>query len=531
MLLAVALQCSKSKVKDGITASNNTNYEVADWYFKAPNDSLSGIAMEAAEKFVSNFEPKEKIIVAVLDGQIKTNHEELKNKFYQNQKETPNNFIDDDHNGYIDDISGWNYLGLKNGNAINYGNYQFLRIIRRLRDRYKTSRLDTLAIHGDDSLLIKNVLADRKYNIERAQTLIDWAENLRTSYLKAKEQYPLIFVDSAYTSNFVKNYVPKEDEKKLYGHISYFVKYGIGLDDLNAIIKKNYQQKFVMNNLEYDPYSKLDPAPDAIVYNNYGHSRIDENGIENGHGTQIVGVMAANKNNSIGIKGITDNIRIMPLAILPHGSARDKDFVNAVRYAVDNGARIINYSAGDFYLEYQEEYYEAIEYALKNNVLFVASAGNSNKNIDLDHYTYHPTSKFITLPNNYNSFLKVGASGKRIDNTLKASISNYGHQFVDVYAPGSEIKTTDSGSKKYTILNGSSFSASITSGVAAFILSYFPELTAPQVKQILLDSSTKYDIDIKVKDSLVNFKNLSQSGGIVNALEAIKLAKEVSESR
>ncbi len=219
----------------------------------------------------------------------------------------------------------------------------------------------------------------------------------------------------------------------------------------------------------------------------------------------------------------------MPLSIMPIGAPRDKDFINAVQYAVDNGARIINYSISTYHLEHKESYFKAVEYAHKNNVLFVTSAGNENLDLDIKENVNYPNGYSLDSGERLNTFISVGAANKVANESLKWSRSCYGKNNVDIFAPGAEMITTNPTEGKYFSLNGTSLSASVTSGVAAMVLSYYPDLTAAEIKNILLSTATIYDTPVKVNDTLVRFNELSRCGGVINAFEALKMAKNMSD--
>ncbi len=535
LLIVINFQCNKSQKKEQIATTIKhpiIENEYSDWHHAAPTDSLAGIAMDKAYEYVSNQKFKDDVIVALIDGQLDIYHEELRDAIYVNPNEIPNNNIDDDDNGYVDDIHGWNYLGLPDGGSIVTGNFQHIRVLRALQRKYSSKNLKSVILNKEDGTMLVDLLEDQEHSIEQGQTLIEWGEGIREKYRKAQEKYGQVFIDKAYTQNLIDTIVPKDDkEKDIISNIEYFLKYQISLEDINTIIEEGYEKKYVCNNLDYDPYLNIDPDPNNLSYNGYGNGHVGENPWKKKHATQVAGPMIAKRGNHIGIKGISNNIKLMVLATLPQGSSRDKDFINAVHYAVDNGARIINYSAGDYYLEHKKEFYGAIAYAHNNGVLFVASAGNANRNIDDPYYEYYPTGNSLEKGDRLNTFIKVGSINQEIGFNLKASSSSYGQKNVDLFAPGTDLKTTNASQNKYLSLGGTSLATSITSGVAAFIMSYYPGLSAAEVKDVLMRSSTKYDIEVEVRDGTVNFKELSRSGGVINAYNAIKMAGEISKNK
>ena len=263
---------------------------------------------------------------------------------------------------------------------------------------------------------------------------------------------------------------------------------------------------------------------------NYGTHMLTKNLKDFTHGTIVSGVLAADRTNSKGIRGIINTVKIMPLCIqAKFGSETDKDLALAIRYAVDNGAQIINFSANRFYETHDVWVQEALLYAEKNNVLIVKAAGNEAT--DVDQLMSYPNKK--NKDHEVNNFVVVGASSKTINRYLKPTWSNYGYENVDLFAPGEDIPTTIP-FNAYKNDSGSSMSTAITSGVAALILSYYPDLKVSDVRLILMESATRYDTPIALEEEteeLVSFSKLSKSGGILNAYEAFILADKINERR
>jgi subtilisin family serine protease len=291
-------------------------------------------------------------------------------------------------------------------------------------------------------------------------------------------------------------------------------------------IKKTY-------NLNYYDRKNIDSKPDDISFINYGNPYISKNMDEFYHGTLIAGLIGANRGNAIGINGITNNVKIMPLAISSNGEEHDKDIALAIRYAVDNGAEIINMSFGKNFSLYKEWVFEAIKYAEKSNVLIVSSAGNSSYNLN-EYNNYYPNDNIENQEEVANNFLLVGSISNKLDNSFLSYYSNYGNIDVDIFAPGETIYTTLP-SNKYKYDNGTSLASAITSGVAALIFSYYPNLTASQVKHILMDSGLEYTIEVNTptkedKNKTTPFNQLSKSGKVLNAYNALLMAAEISKN-
>ena len=230
------------------------------------------------------------------------------------------------------------------------------------------------------------------------------------------------------------------------------------------------------------------------------------------------------------MKGVANNVKIMAVRAVPDGDEYDKDVALGLRYAVDNGAKIINTSFGKAYSPKKKWVYEAIQYAASKDVLIVNAAGNDGKNIDVEK-TYPNDSRDLKIEISDN-FLTVGAMSANYNETLPASFSNYGKINVDVFAPGVQIYSTtpENGYEKYS---GTSMAAPSAAGVAALIRSYYPKLSASQVKHILMNSGTLITLEVIKPGSQsrenptgekVPFSELSVSGRVVNAYNALKMA-------
>jgi subtilisin family serine protease len=275
-------------------------------------------------------------------------------------------------------------------------------------------------------------------------------------------------------------------------------------------------------NLDFDPRSIV--GDNYAVLNEKGYGNNNVKGSVPVHGTHVAGIIAANRKNEIGIKGIADNVKIMAIRAVPNGDERDKDIANAIRYAVDNGAHIVNMSFGKDYSPQKEYVDQAVKYAEQKNVLLIHAAGNDND--DNDSKPSYP-NRFYNDGKEAKNWIEVGASSWGADESLTAEFSNYGKKSVDFFAPGVEIYSTTP-NNTYKEQNGTSMASPAVTGVAALLMSYFPELTAVQVKDILRESTRKFDnLNVLKPGSTtekVTLKELSISGGLVNAYEAVKLA-------
>jgi subtilisin family serine protease len=280
--------------------------------------------------------------------------------------------------------------------------------------------------------------------------------------------------------------------------------------------------------LEYSLNPEFDPRPS--VGDNYadpnerGYGNPKVAGPHAGHGTGVAGIIGAERGNGLGEDGIAPAVRIMALRAVPNGDERDKDVANAIRYAADNGAHIINMSFGKSHSPFKQAVDEAVKHATAKGVLLVHAAGNDAANLDQE--PNFPSPRYLDGGASA-SWLEIGASGWKGAATLAAEFTNYGAQQVDLFAPGVDIHTTDEG-EAFQRNSGTSFAAPVVSGVAALLMAYYPRLSAAEVKQILLESATPLREQVVARPGgagQVRFGELSRTGGVVNAFEAVKLAE------
>jgi subtilisin family serine protease len=503
-----------------------------DWFLLDPEqDSLQGVSAERTYETLLKGQPSKTVLVAVIDSGIDIEHEDLKSVIWVNEKEIANNGIDDDKNGYVDDVHGWNFIGGKNGN-VNADTYELTREYMRLSKKYD----------GADS--VKN----------RKKAKTEYA-----SYLKLKDKYQKLKVKNEQQYQFysgmykytkasidtLKRYfktdtlVPDDVKnlttdrpsllfaKSVVGRVyktvgddapldEYLSQVKEGVDYFEVIVKYGYNTEFDSRQIVGDNYSNL-------FEKGYGNN--DVKGPDPLHGTHVAGIIAADRKNKLGIKGIADNVKIMVVRAVPNGDERDKDVANAIVYAVDNGAKIINMSFGKSFSPEKEMVDRAVKYAEQKGVLLIHAAGNEGDDIDMEKN--FPTKKYLNGKEAKN-WIEVGASSWGSDENFVGSFSNYGKKGLSFFAPGVQIYSTTPGNT-YKNEDGTSMASPSTAGVAALLMSYFPNLTAIEVKDILEKSTRKFD-NLKVQKpgskELVSFGDLSSSGGLVNAYEAVKMAME-----
>ena len=432
-----------------------------DWSYKdAMSDSIAGISLYKAYELlkVKKLKPTP-VIVAVIDNGFDIEHEDLKGSIWTNTREIPGNGIDDDHNGYVDDIHGWNFRGDKYGHIVDAEQSGAAQTYTAFKSKYEAADTTHLT------------------SIER--------ESFST-YKKAKTQY------------FETLKTTKDSVNLKYA-------YNADYNSVKLIQNDNGQ----INNRTYG--SAVITSTEALS-----------------HGTHVAGIIAAKRNDGKGVDGIADNVQIMPIiATTGPGDERDKDIANGIFYAVNNGARIINMSFSKKYSPYKKLVDSAVQYAEQKHVLIIHAAGNDGNNNDTANY--YPIA-YYENGHKASNFITVGWSRPLFNYRLAHPYSGYGKNNVDLFAPGSDIFSTVPGDL-YDYKSGSSMSTPCVTGVAALLLSYFPDLTAAQVKEILLQSSFKPNIMVNRPGGSkiqVPFSSLSVSGGIVNAHKAVQMAIELS---
>ncbi|MBC6110460.1 S8 family peptidase [Pedobacter fastidiosus] len=490
-------------------------------------DTTFGISTEKAYKELLKGKKSTKVIVAVNDGGVDAQHEDLKRVMWVNAKEVAGNGKDDDKNGYIDDIHGWNFLGGAK-ESINYETLELTRLVRRDQVRF-ASTTDANVAEKDK----KDFEAFKKERADLEQQLGEAKANLSgiTGFKNALDAVVKKIGKEVPTADDFAKFKPETPvEGRIQNAVAGALKDMTFTEFYNDQILeglKYYTQQANYNlNVDYDPRGIVGDDPNNSKEKFYGNN--DVAGPDALHGSHVSGIIGADRTNKLGIMGVADNVAIMGVRCTPNGDERDKDVANAIRYAVDNGAKVINMSFGKSYSWDKATVDEAVKYAVSKDVLLVHAAGNDNKDLEVENN--FPNSKYLdgTVA---SSWITVGASGWKDDETLKASFSNFGKTQVDVFAPGVNINSTVPGSK-YKEENGTSMASPVVAGLAALIRSYYPKLTAVEVKDIIMKSVVKINHNVSYKKGegpdaqsvSVPFSDLCVSGGIVNAYNALKLA-------
>ena len=478
-------------------------------------DTIPGMSVDKAYAELLKNKKGKKVIVGILDSGVDIEHEDLKSVVWTNKKETPANGIDDDNNGYIDDIHGWNFLG-----DITKENLEYERII------VNKSLVDEATYQEAKALNEKKITTSTK-GIERLEKMSSDATSADVTLTKhlGKSDYSIEEVNAINSED-----AEISKSKMMIQRVNSF---GMTLLEFKTVLQKELEgyHKVINSNNQKTNYRKaLGDNPDDITDTKYGNNNVmgpDKKEIL--HGTHVAGIVAQVRNNTIGGDGIANNVEILTVRAVPDGDEYDKDIALGIRYAVDNGAKIINGSFGKSFSPHKQWVYDAIKYAESKDVLIVHAAGNDAKDIDfVNNYPNDSDDKITEFADN---LITIGALNYEYGNKVVAGFSNFGKINVDVFAPGVKIYATTP-ENSYKLLQGTSMAAPNAAGVAALIRSYYPKLSAKQVKYILMDSGVAITSDVVVggkANDVRSFTNLSKSGKIVNAYNALLMAEKMSK--
>ena len=499
-------------------------------------DSVPGMSLKKAYNFIQNKKSKT-VIVGIIDSGIDIEHEDLKNVIWTNKKEIAGNGKDDDRNGYIDDINGWNFLGGEKDKTTPE-QLEITRLVKQMSYKYEGKTEDQI----DDK---------EKEKYKKYLEMKEKVSKEKEQSMRQKLFYQSIYNDLKTTNDFltkelgkenftleeIQKYVDNEVVKKSMMYLPKILSDGGTLKEVVKEIEEgvNYftLKSDFMYNLDFKGRLTKDNPDDFNDKPGYGNSFIMGGGEKELHGTHVAGIVAAERNNGIGMNGVANNVKIMVIRAVPDGDEYDKDVAKAIRYAVDNGAKVINMSFGKGYSPHPNWIYDAMKYAEKHDVLLVKAAGNNSHNMDLQKYLHYPTdspeSGYKEVSNNV---ITVGAITPYFDERLVSSFSNYGKTRVDIFAPGSDIYSTVPKNNKYKLVQGTSMASPEVAGVASLIRSYYPKLSAKQVKQIIIDSGIEFNGEVikpGTKDEMILFNDLSRKGRILNAYNALLLADKISK--
>lgn len=516
----------------GVIITSVVYGQSSDWYnqdLKA--DGVLGVSVSRAYQAFGET-TKSKVIVAVIDSGVDIKHPDLKDNIWVNEDEIPGNGIDDDDNGYIDDVHGWNFLGGPNGANVIAETYGEVRHYRALRKKF--SDMDTTQLTGetlDEFQKMKTMRASILRKSKKAKEELDALSGFDQTLTQIKAILGQAIGKGPWKRSNLE--VLETSEEHVASARDLMIKLlDNGFDEMEY---QEYREYFHTRhhyhfNIDYDPRGIIGDDPENPYEKGYGNN--DVFGGHADHGTHVAGIIGAVRDNGIGIDGVANDVALMVLRAVPDGDEYDKDIANAIIYAVDNGAKVINMSFGKGYSPYKEAVDKAVQYAAEQDVLIVHAAGNASVNID--EATHFPIRTYESGAKAAN-WIEVGASDQLPNDFLLADFTNYGKQEVEVFAPGVAIYSTVP-EDQYEENSGTSMAAPVVAGVAAALRSYFPELTAVEVRKIIMDSVQPYG-KLKVRypgqdkrKKKTRLRKISGTGGVVSLYEAMKSASEKVQS-
>ena len=557
LIFTVALySCSTTEPAVTTTESNDTKPDSAEvekapsvdfatmlkppkgWHhYDEQETQFRGISSKLAyDTILKNKTPQKEVVVAVIDGGVDADHEDLKSVMWVNEDEIPGNGKDDDNNGYVDDVHGWNFIGGPNGENVNHDTFELTRIYRKLHKKFGDADSTSLTQEEREQYqYYQEIKSDYEQEIQQLNQQYQNILSIDQSMKQADEILVQHFEDSSYTYEDIQELEPSNQELNFAKNVMNYV---LENDIDSTVIAEQKKQIYQFAKYGYNP----DFNPRHIVGDDYDdkteryYGNNDVAGPDPSHGTHVAGIVAAARNNGIGVDGVAINTKIMAVRAVPNGDERDKDVANAIRYAVDNGADVINMSFGKGYSPYKEVVDRAVQYADSSGVLMVHGAGNEAQNND--QKANFPTDVYGSMFSDSSAtlWLEVGATTWKPNENFIANFSNYGNQTVDIFAPGVDIYSTMP-DNKYEFQEGTSMASPVVAGAAALIMAYYPELTTKQVRQILMENSAKYPEQEVIVPHEGNpneserklFPALSVSDGMVNVEKALRAAEKMSQ--
>lgn len=497
-----------------LTDAQKKNWGHLDLYM----DTIPGMSVDKAYNEIIGAKKGEKVIVAVLDSGIDLKHEDLRNVLWRNSKEIPGNNKDDDGNGYIDDVHGYNFLGESYNEQLEY-----VRILR-----LKTGNA---ALQAKAQAKLDEEYKQTVQNKERYEQILQAVQNADAAVKKhlGKDTYTKADITAI-----------KTQDAALQQHLGILTQMFNFKDSIPEVLSElkdgiTYFSDRLNNNLNVDFNGRKVVGDDPYDINSrgYGNGNPQSRSEDESHGTHVAGIIAAQRNNGLGANGVANNVALMSIRAVPNGDEYDKDIALGIRYAVDNGAKIINASFGKAYSPNADWVYGAIKYAAEKDVLIVHAAGNDGSDLDDPQNPNFPNDQVNNGPELADNVITIGALAPKYGSEMVASFSNYGKINVDVFAPGDAVYSSMP-NNSYDFQGGTSMAAPAVAGVAALIRSYYPKLTAAEVKQVLMDSglTTKASVILSGDSSKISpFDEVSKSGKMVNAYNALIMADHLSKRK
>ncbi|WP_228527823.1 S8 family serine peptidase [Pararhodonellum marinum] len=488
------------------------------WHLDLIKDTIPGMSINRAYSEIIRKKKGDPVIVAVLDAGIDLTHEDLKGVLWTNPGEIAGNGQDNDNNGYVDDVHGYNFLG----DAYN----EQLEMTRILN-----LKLGDAALRSQAKAKFETEYAEATQGKQQSQQLINMVD-------QADQAIQKVLGKEVYDEDDLDNL--QSDDPAIQQHVGFLMQmlgFAESIEELKDIFSQSltyFDEKVNYHlNLEFDGREVVGDDPYDFEDRGYGNGNPQILVPDESHGTHVAGIIAADRKNKLGIKGVANNVAIMSVRAVPNGDEYDKDIALGIRYAVDNGAKIINASFGKGFSPNAEWVYEALQYAASKDVLVVLSAGNEGMDLDLPENANYPNDHQYNNGEEFvDNVLTVGAITEQYGPNLLAPFSNFGAKNVDIFAPGSQIYSTMP-ENEYELQSGTSMAAPAVSGLAALIRSYYPELTAAQVKKIIMESGLHTSIKVTVGNEMGGenrtLSEISRSGKIANVYNALILARKVAK--
>jgi subtilisin family serine protease len=501
-----------------------------------------GVSIDKAYDFAKSKNLKSKtVIVAVIDSGIDTLHEDLKPILWVNKKEIPNNNIDDDKNGYTDDVHGWNFIGGKDGRNVKENSLEVNRVYHMYKSKYEGKTINENELNAADLEEYTMWKKAEKKTIGSQEGGADVVimKKFLANTKKADSTLKVAMGKEIYTGTELDAYTTKNDaEKKAKVNLLGLMKGNNQMEATNKEFITGFEDYVSGEERKQEAKTKapFDYRGDIVKDNptdfndkNYGNK--DIMAATSFHGTHCSGIIGAIRGNGKGVDGVASDVRIMTIRAVPDGDEHDKDVALAIRYAVDNGAQIISMSFGKDFSPRKDWVDDAVKYAESKDILLVHAAGNDAKDVDTEDN--FPSALFKDGKYRPNNYITVGASGDPTNGGLTANFSNYGKNEVDVFAPGVQIYSSVPGGNTYGNASGTSMACPLVAGIAALTLQYYPNLSAKQLKYVIEKSAIQPDQKVLKpgSDEKVNLSDLSKTGGITNAYEALKLASIIKGER
>jgi cell wall-associated protease len=513
------------------------------WHLQdVESDGFYGISLEKTyANLLRDRKPKQTVVVAVIDSGIDTLHEDLKPVLWRNPGEIPGNGVDDDRNGYVDDVHGWNFIGGKDGRNVTKDSYEAARVYYKLKKKYGDAKVDPASLVGEQKeeyALYVKAKEQIESQAKEASMYVLFLSSVVEKLPSADSILRKTLGKETYTGNDLLKLKPENsDVSKARNTMLGMFQQTQQMENSNKSLIEGLTQFYEGEKSKVDAARNEPPRYRAEVVQDhyedindrfYGNNDIMAS--DPSHGTHVSGIIAAARGNGKGIDGVADHVRIMSIRAVPDGDEHDKDIANAIRYAVDNGAWVINMSFGKSFSPEKKWVDDAVRYAESKDVLLVHAAGNDGKNIDVEDNFPNPrfgNNKASTASN----WITVGASGPNLQE-IAASFSNYGTE-VDVFSPGVDIYSTLPGGDQYGNQQGTSMASPVTAGIAALILTYFPELSSRQVKDAIQKTVTRIPgtVTIPGGEEKVPMSNLTKTAGVVNAYGAVSAASKMKGER